>query len=58
MITAEGKGDKHMAEGLNWFIFECNIPDLLKWFIIAAFCFASVLIPGGIYLKILKHNQR
>ena len=46
-----------MAEGLKWFIFECNMPGLLKWFIIASFCFASVLIPGGIYLKILKHNQ-
>lgn len=46
-----------MAEGLKWFIFECNMPDLLKWLIIAASCFASVLIPGGIYLKVLKHNQ-
>ena len=56
-MTTVDEGDKHMAEGLKWFMFECDIPDLIKWFIIAAFCFASVLIPGGIYLKILKHNQ-
>lgn len=46
-----------MAEELKWFMFECDMPYLIKWLIVAAGCFASVLIPGGIYLKILKHNQ-
>lgn len=43
-----------MAEGLRWFMFECDMPDFIKWLIVAGACFAIPLTARYIGLKIAR----